>query len=204
VVRVKVGILHWKFYNRGITLPNSEETEWATIGNVVAPFGVRGELKVRTLTDIPDRFAEMKTVFLGTEHVKYGITSVRPYKGEMLILKLNGINDANTAETLRNAPLMIPLDQLAALPADSYYQHDILGLEVITVDGRTLGKIDDIIVTGSNDVYVIKAPTGKQILIPAIKDVVKQVDLSRKMMYIDPIEGLLDNDETPDDEKEDE
>jgi 16S rRNA processing protein RimM len=172
-------------------LPNSEETEWATIGNIVAPFGVRGELKVRPLTDIPNRFAEMKMVYLGAEHNQYRIVSVRPYKGEMFVLKLAGINDANTAETLRNAALMIPLSQLAELPPDSYYQHDILGLQVI-------------IVTGSNDVYVIKTPGGKQILIPAIKDVVKQVDLNRKMMYIDPIEGLLDNDETPEDEKEDE
>jgi 16S rRNA processing protein RimM len=185
-------------------LPNSKETEWATIGNIVAPFGVRGELKVRPLTDIPNRFLEMKIVYLGPDHDQYRLASVRPYKGDMLIFKLAGIDNANTAETLRNASLMIPLSQLAELPPDSYYQHDILGLQVITLSGRVLGIIDDIIVTGSNDVYVIKTPTGKQILIPAIKDVVKQVDLSRKMMYIDPIAGLLDNDETPEDEKEDE
>ncbi len=77
-------------------------------------------------------------------------------------------------------------------------------MQVFTLNGRLLGNIDDIIVTGSNDVYVIKTPAGKQILIPAIKDVVKQVDLSRQMMYIDPIAGLLDNDETVEDEKEDE
>jgi 16S rRNA processing protein RimM len=200
---VKVGILHWKSF-RGINLPNSEESEWATIGNVVAPFGVRGELKIRPLTDIPNRFTDMKTVYLGPEHIQYRVASVRPYKGEMLVLKFVGIDDANSAETLRNAALMIPLGQLAELPPDSYYQHDILGLQVITLRGRVLGNIDDIIVTGSNDVYVIKTPSNKQILIPAIKDVVKEVDLSRQMMYIDPIEGLLDSDETSEDKKEDE
>jgi 16S rRNA processing protein RimM len=185
-------------------LPNSDETEWATIGNIVAPFGVRGELKVRTHTDIPDRFANLETIYLGTEHARYRVASSRPYKGEMVILKLKGINDVNSAETLRNTSLMIPLSQLAELPENSYYQHDILGLEVITLDGRALGHIDDIIVTGSNDVYDIKTPEGRQILIPAIKDVVKRVDLRCKMMYIELMEGLLDLDETqiPEDEKE--
>ncbi len=98
-------------------MPNSDETEWATIGNIVAPFGVRGELKVRPLSDIPNRFTEMKTVYLGPEHVQYRLASVRPYKGDMLVFKLAGIDDVNTAETLRNAPLMIPLNQLAELPA---------------------------------------------------------------------------------------
>ncbi len=107
-------------------------------------------------------------------------------------------DETNTAETLRNFDLTIPLNQLAKLPPDSYYQHDILGLHVRTMDGRELGTIVEIMVTGSNDVYIIKAPDGKQILVPAIKDVIRQVDLIRRMMYIDPIAGLLDNNETVD------
>ncbi len=173
-------------------------TEWATIGKVVAPFGVRGELKVRSLTDIPDRFATLAAVHLGPEHSRRLIQSVRPYKGEMVVLKLAGIEDANTAEGLRNFDLTIPLSQLAQLPPDSYYQHDILGLRVRTLGGREIGAIEDIMVTGSNDVYVVKAPDGKQILVPAIRDVIKQIDLSRQMMYIDPISGLLDDKETVD------
>jgi 16S rRNA processing protein RimM len=173
-----------------------QETEWATIGQVVAPFGLHGELKMRLLTDIPNRFTELETVYLGPSHRGYRIVGVRPYKGEMVVLTLEHVTDADTAEKLRNADVTIPLSQLAKLPPGSYYQHDILGLQVITLQGRQerlLGTIKDIIVTGGNDVYVIKAPDGKEILIPAIKDVVKQVDLNRKMMYIDAIEGLLDD-----------
>src|SRR5262249_2617395 len=103
------------------------------------------------------------------------------------------IDDANAAETLRNQDLTIPLSKLAKLPPDSYYQHDILGLHVSTLDGQVLGTIVDIIATGSNDVYSIKTPGGSQILIPAIKDVVKQIDLVRRTMHIDPLPGLLDN-----------
>lgn len=172
-----------------------ETEEWATIGNVVAPFGVQGELKVRSLTDIPNRFAELDGVYLGPNHIRHLIKSTRPYKGEMVVLKLADIDDANAAEALRNVDLTIPVSQLTKLPPDSYYQHDIFGLEVYTLSGHDVGKIVDIIVTGSNDVYVIKAPDGQQILIPAIKDVIKQVDLKRQMMYIDPMSGLLNDQE---------
>jgi 16S rRNA processing protein RimM len=174
-------------------VPKQNETEWATIGKVVALFGVRGELKVRLLTDIPNRFAELESVHVGPDHTLQRIQGIRPYKSEMIVLKLEGIDDANAAEALRNQDLSIPLSNLAKLPPDSYYQHDILGLQVITLDGRNLGTIVDIIVTGSNDVYSIKTPGGSQLLIPAIKDVIKQIDLIRHTMHIDPLPGLLDN-----------
>jgi len=177
------------------------KTEWATIGTIVALFGIHGELKVRSLTDIPNRFAKLGTVYLGPDHIPYSITGTRPYKGEMVILKLAGIDDANAAEAVRDWNVSIPLDKLAQLPADSYYQHDIIGLHVKTLNGRDLGTIIDIIVTGSNDVYIVKTPDMQQILIPAIKDVIKQVDLIRHLMYIDPIRGLLDDDAILDDQE---
>jgi 16S rRNA processing protein RimM len=177
------------------------KTEWATIGRIVALFGLHGELKVRSLTDIPNRFAKLDTVYLGPEHIPYAITGVRPSKGEIVILKLAGIDDATTAEAVRQWNVSLPLDKLAKLPADSYYQHDILGLQVKTLSGRNLGTITDIIVTGSNDVYLVKTPDGHEIPIPAIKDVIKQVDLIRHLMYIDPIRGLLDDDAVLDEQE---
>lgn len=188
-----------------------QKTEWATIGKIVAPFGLQGEMKVFPLSDIPNRFASLAAIYLGPDHLLYKIKAVRPYKGDMVLLKLSGIPDANAADKLRGFDVCIPLDQLATLPPDSYYQHDILGLHVATLSGREIGVIVDIMVTGSNDVYVVKAADKQQILIPAIKDVIKQVDLIRQMMYIDPIKGLLDDDEAeivtendPDNSKEEE
>lgn len=168
--------------------------EWATIGKIVAPFGVRGEVKVLSLSDIPGRFMAFKDIYLGSQHARYTIVAARPTRNEVYILKFSGIDDIDAAETLRNHDLSIPLDQLAELPPDSYYQHDILGLRVSTLHGHEVGSIVDIIATGSNDVYVIDAPSGKQILIPAIKEVIRQVDLVRKVMYIDPISGMIDDD----------
>ncbi|HEU5381942.1 MAG TPA: ribosome maturation factor RimM [Ktedonobacteraceae bacterium] len=183
-------------------MPKQQEIEWATIGQVVALFGVHGELKVRLLTDIPQRFQRLEVVYLSSTREPYKIERVRPYKGEMIVLKLVGIDDATTAEALRQQSLMLPLDQLAKLPPDSYYQHDILGLTVFTLSDSELGQIVDIVETGSNDVYTIKKPDGKQVMIPAIKEVVKQIDLIRRTMYIDPLPGLLEPPTRADEESE--
>ena len=178
------------------------KTEWATIGKIVAPFGLQGELKVYSLSDVPDRFASLKAVYLlRPEPVRYVIKNVRPFKGDFVLLKFADINDATTAETLRNTELVIPLDQLAELPPDSYYQHDILGLQVYTLENRLVGTIVDILVTGSNDVYVVNGTEGQQFLIPAIKSVIKQVDLIRRMMYIEPMSGLLDDNAVMDEQE---
>jgi len=172
----------------------NETTEWATIGKIVAPFGIRGELKIHSFTDIPDRFVTLEAVYLSSDYSRRVIKGVRPYKGDMLLLKLDGVDDATTAETLRNYDLCIPSDALAELPPGAYYQHDILGLQVFRLDDRFVGVISEIMPTGGNDVYVIKADDGRQFLIPAIKNVIKQVDLVRRVMYIDPMKGLLDDD----------
>ena len=173
-----------------------DNTEWATIGTIVAPFGLRGELKVHLLSDVPDRFSTLKVVYLSRDLTRRTIKDVRPYKGNTLLLKLDGIDDATSAESLRNCDLYIPLSELAQLPPDSYYQHDILNLQVVTLKGREVGTITEIISTGSNDVYVVTTASGQQFLIPAIKDVVKQIDLDRHVMYIDPMKGLLDEEES--------
>ncbi|GHO85031.1 ribosome maturation factor RimM [Dictyobacter formicarum] len=174
-------------------------TEWATIGKIVAPFGIRGEVKVFPLSDVPDRFVSLETVYLMPDHHSLSIAGVRPYKGEMLLLKFKGIDDANAAEKLRNRDIVIPLAELAKLPPDAYYQHDIMGLRVLRLSGKEVGVITDIWTTGGNDVYVIKGPQGQQFLIPAVKEVIKQIDLIRHVMYIDPMKGLLDDEAVVDD-----
>ena len=196
--------------------------EWATIGKIVAPFGIRGELKVKPFTDIPDRFVMLDAIYLRAPEpqkrhaigampasnpltinpILYPIEGVRPYKGDMVLLKLRGIDDPTVAETVRDSDLCIPLSALPPLPPDSYYQHDVVGLNVFKLDDTFIGVIDDIMSTGGNDVYIVKSPDHKQILIPAIKDVVKQIDLIRHVMYIDPMRGLLDDDAVVDDQTE--
>ncbi|MDQ2886792.1 MAG: ribosome maturation factor RimM [Chloroflexota bacterium] len=170
-----------------------QNTEWATIGKIVAPFGLRGELKVFSLSDIPDRFAQLEKVYIGPDYQPFPIVSVRPYKSTMVLLKLLGINNMSAAEPLRDRDIFIPMSELAELPPNEYYQHDILGLQVLKLDDTLVGTIVDIIPTGGNDVYTVKTTKDKQFLIPAVKAIVKQIDLVRHVMYIDPIPGLLDD-----------
>src|SRR6266567_8562479 len=150
-------------------MPEQKKTEWATIGNIVAPFGLRGEVKVFLLSDVPDRFAQLEAVYLAPDYRRVVIEGVRPFKGTMVLLKLRGIDDVTAAEPLRNVGVYIPLEELAQLPPDSYYQHDILGLQVLTLNGREIGPVSDILVTGANDVYVVTGASGRQFLIPAVK-----------------------------------
>jgi 16S rRNA processing protein RimM len=182
-------------------MPTKKITEWATIGKIVAPFGLRGQMKVSSLTDIPDRFAHLEEVYLGPEYKPYTIKEVRPYKSNMVLLKVAGIANATGAESLRGQDIFIPAAQMAKLPPDFYYQHDILGLAVEKLNGQAIGTIIDIMTTGGNDVYVIKASGGKQFLIPAVKSIIKQVDLIRRVMYIEPIGGLLDDDAVVDEQE---
>ncbi|GHO77399.1 ribosome maturation factor RimM [Ktedonobacter sp. SOSP1-85] len=186
-------------------MPMQNKTEWATIGKIVALFGVRGELKVLPLTDIPDRLTSLKAVHVSTDGHTFKrctITSVRPYKGEILLVKLEGIASANDAEALRGQSLWIPESELAQLPPDSYYQHDILGLKVYTLSNQEVGQIVDLFPTGGNDVYVVRTPERKEVMIPAIKTVVRQIDVLRGVMYIDPLPGLLDDEAVLDNSNE--
>ena len=106
------------------------------------------------------------------------------------VLKLSGIDDRNESETLRGKLLEVPESELMRLPQDTYFQHQIVGLEAVTTDGRKLGTIAEILQTGSNDVYVVKGE--REHLIPAIGDVVKEVDLEAGRLVVDAIPGLLD------------
>ncbi|WP_069803406.1 ribosome maturation factor RimM [Thermogemmatispora onikobensis] len=169
------------------------DMEWATVGRVIAPFGLRGEVKVLPMSDLPNRFAQLEAVYCGSPPRRHRIEHVRPYKSGLVLLKLQGFDSLTAAEALRNCALQIPLAELPPLPPDSYYQHDILNLRVLTLDGQEVGLITEIWLTGSNDVYAIRMRDGRQVLIPAIKEVIKEIDLVRRTMYIDPLPGMLDD-----------
>jgi 16S rRNA processing protein RimM len=171
--------------------PTSQE--WVTLGHVVAPFGVRGDLKVFPQTDIPNRFAQIEEIYLGPQHLPYRIASVRPYKGTMLLLHLAGIENGKQAEELRGQALDIPLACIAPLPPDQYYIHDLLGLRVETPGGQMLGVIKDILPTGGHDVYVVQEQgSRREVLVPAVKEMVKRIDITAGVLILDPIPGLFD------------
>lgn len=159
------------------------------IGRVLKPFGVRGELKVEILTDFPERFASLRQVLLGDDAKSFAVESARLHSGAALI-KLAGVDTPEDAAKLREQFVRVAVEDAVALPAGHLYLYQLIGLRVKTVDGTALGEITDVLDTHANDVYIVSDGT-REILLPAIPDVVKEIHLERGEMIVELIEGLL-------------
>ena len=176
--------------DKGASLDNGFEnsTEDVVVGRVLGSWGRRGELKVQLHTDYEDRFASGSTVY--TEGVRRIVEHSRPYKAGILV-KLQGVNGRGSAERLRNAFLTVPATELPTLGESTYFYFQIIGMEVWTTEGEHLGFIHEIIETGSNDVYVVRRQSGRDILVPAIAEAIVEVNTERGRMTVSLLEGLL-------------
>lgn len=198
--------------------------DWVIIGTVTAPHGVHGEVRVKIETDFPERFTEAERLtFLeapsspdrsrrdprSTERGERGapqagsrsevappreidVEDARPHKG-MMLLKLAGHDDREAAEKLRGALVVVPRQAVRPLPEGTWYVFDLEGLEVFTRDGVRLGILTEVLHPGANDVYVVR-DGGRETLLPAIKQVILDVDLTRRRMTVEPLEEY---EETP-------
>ena len=154
--------------------------------------GLRGEMKVSPLTDFPERFNNLREVRIQT---KKGLSSYEieraSYRNPFVYISLKGLSSSEEARSLAGGLIQIPEEDRIALPEGSYYQFEIKGLDVYLEGGRFLGKVTDILRTGANDVYVV-GQGEKEYLIPALRSVVKEINLSEKRMTLHPMEGLLE------------
>lgn len=166
--------------------------EYFEIGQIVNTSGLKGILKIKPFTDDIKKFSNLKTIYIKTKSglTEFKIEQVR-YVKNMVMLKLAGIDTVEEAEKYRNLYIKILRDQEEELEEGSYYVVDILGCKVKTDANQELGKIVDVFQTGSNDVYVVKDEQGKQILLPAIKQVIKNVDIKNKIITVHLLEGLV-------------
>ncbi len=163
------------------------DLEFIIIGQILAPQGIKGKLKVKVITDFPQRFAPSSTVYINRQPVI--IDSTEGHKGKVII-KLNTIDSIEAAQRLQGQPIEIHHSQVYSLPEGQYYHFQLIGLEVWTIQGELLGNITEVITSESNDNYVVKGDGG-EILIPAIEDVVKSIDLNKGRIVIEAIPGLL-------------
>lgn len=165
------------------------------VGQIVGVHGLYGEVKVEAYTDNPERFAPGVTLLMGEELEPVTVESVRPHKNNLLV-RLVEVEDRTAAEEVRSLWLYVPEADAATLEEGAYWIHDIIGLQVVTNEGTAIGKISDVFATGSNDVYVVQPAAGvnggREILLPAIADVVESVDLSAGVMVIRLLDGLID------------
>jgi 16S rRNA processing protein RimM len=175
--------------NQRVTIPEG----YIAVGLITTPHGLRGELKVELHTDFPERFAPGVVVYLGTDLVKTTITAARPHQGQYL-LQFKGVDDRTQADALRGIWIFVPEEEAVDLDEDTYFVHDIIGLSVQTVSGELLGTVEQVLFTGANDVYVVATPgeNRREILLPAIDEVIKKVDLDNGILVVELLPGLLD------------
>lgn len=164
--------------------------DYIKVGKLVNTHGVKGYIKCLPMTDDLERFEELEYIYTEKDNKRRIINDVWYQKG-MVYLKLENIDDMDSAESFKDTYISILEDQLRELPQDSYFLFDLEGMDVYSTEGDYIGEISDIFQTGANDVYEVKNK-NKSYLIPAIKDVVKTVNVQDRKMIINVIEGLLE------------
>ncbi|MCX7710384.1 MAG: ribosome maturation factor RimM [Clostridia bacterium] len=164
------------------------------IGKIVNTHGVKGEVKIKPFTDDPQRYTKLKWVYVDFNGnlAKMHLESVKFFKG-MVIVKFKEITDLNAAEALKGAVLKIDRENAVKLPKDAFFICDLIGCEVFEESGYPLGKLTDILKTGSNDVFVVKGENNREVLVPALKSVVKEISLENNKMVVQLPEGLIDD-----------
>lgn len=177
--------------------PESEVTnleEYLQVGKIVNTHGVKGELKVIPLTDNPERFNDLGWIYIKrSENMEIlHLEKVRHTKN-LVIVKFREINDMSSAEALKGFFMLVDRKNAVKLPKDSYFICDLIGCRVVDENGNYLGTLANVLKTGSNDVYVVKDDNGKEILIPALKSVVRSVSLKNKTIKVVLPEGLVDD-----------
>ncbi len=172
--------------------PNTEpqKVRYIAVGRIIKPHGVRGEVSAVLLTDFPERFETTEWLYLGDEYEAdpYELESFRWHKSNIL-LKFVEVTDRNYAEALRGLYVQVPVEEAVPLPEGEFYIYQLIGLQVETTEGESLGIIEQVLETGANDVYVVKHG-DREILLPAIPDVVKKVDLQAQLVTVQMMDGL--------------
>lgn len=167
------------------------------LGEVLRGHGIRGELRIRLLTDYPERIGTLETIYLADSPEPKKVT---PYhvkgmrrNGEFGLLALDGITDRTQADRLRGLYVLIDLEHAVPLEAGEFYLYQLIGLSVQTSAGETLGKLTEVLETGANDVYLVESPRYGEILIPVTDETIVKTDVSAGIVVVNLPEGLLPN-----------
>ena len=167
-------------------------TKYLEIGQIVNTFGIKGMVKVKPFTNNINRLDDLKNVYIKNrkEKKEYQIEEVKYHKN-MVLIKFKGIETPEDANLLRESYLLIDRSKEEPLEDGNYYIVDMIGIEVYSDKGELLGNLEDIFNTGSNDIYVVKDNQGKQILLPAISEVIKQIDIEKRKITVHLLPGLI-------------
>ena len=167
--------------------------QFLRVGVISSTHGIRGEVKVYPTTDDPERFLDLDEVILdtGREHKILEIEGVKFFKNQV-ILKFKGYDNINDIEKYLKKDLLVDREHEVHLGENEKFIADLIEMELVTDEAKVLGTLTDVIETGANDVYAVKTPEGKEILLPAIRDCILDVNVDEKRMTVHVMEGLLD------------
>jgi len=171
------------------------------IGRILRPHGIGGELRVKLITDYPERLGQHAHFYLASPDSPgavrcYPVEKLRQHRG-VLLLKLGGCDDRNAADELRGMLVQIPIEEAVPLEEGEYYYFQLIGVRVEMESGEWLGQVVQVLETGANDVYIVRGPWG-EVLLPAIEEVVLELDLESKRMVVRPLPGILTEQRTRD------
>jgi 16S rRNA processing protein RimM len=171
----------------GATMDN-----YLRVGVISSTHGIRGEVKVFPTTDDLERFRSLKQIFLdtGKEHIELEVEGVKFFK-QQAILKFKGFDNINDIEKYKGKDLLVTRENAVKLKEGEFFIYDLIGSQVVTEEGSILGELIEIMTTGANDVYIVKTPEGKEILLPYIKECILDIDLTNKVIKAHIMPGLL-------------
>ncbi|MFV0341288.1 MAG: ribosome maturation factor RimM [Anaerocolumna sp.] len=162
------------------------------VGVISSTHGIKGEVKVFPTTDDLDRFRSLKQVFLdtGKERIELEVEGVKFFK-QQAILKFKGFDNINDIEKYKGKDLLVTRENAVKLKEGEFFIYDLIGSKVVTEEGETLGELAEVMTTGANDVYIVKTPEGKEILLPYIKECILDIDVTNKVIKAHIMPGLL-------------
>lgn len=172
----------------------ADTAEMITIGMIVKPFGIRGEVRVRSLSDVPGRFVGLKAVTLVAPSGRAVVTAVNRMREDRgsYVLGFDAFSSPEAAAAFRGGLIKIPRSETPPLPAGQYYEFELVGMTVVDEAGRALGTLEEVLETGNNHVFVIRRE-GRELLIPSTRQVVASVDVPSRTMTVRLIKGMLDD-----------
>ena len=170
-------------------LPDKGEPVFLVIGKLRRPHALHGEMLMEIMTDFPERIKPNNVVYVGEEHLPMRIRSCRIYR-QMLLIAFDNYHDPESIGQFRNNLVYVRTADIPPLPEGEYYHHQLLGMRVVSEDGRLLGHLIKILETGANDVYLVRTESGPDLLLPAIDSVILEINIERNEMLVHLLPGL--------------
>jgi 16S rRNA processing protein RimM len=170
--------------------------DYLSVGKILGPWGLKGEVRLFPYTDYPERFSYLKRAFIfDGEFRREVVAESARQQNNIIIIKFRDFNSISEVEKLAGLSLQVSREDAVKLPPDVYFICDILGADIYTVEGEFVGVLKDVLQLGAQDVYVIDTPDNKEVLIPAVKQFIKSVDLKANLITIQPIKGMLSDED---------